>query len=147
MTAGEERSLCTHLATMRPDWPFHQIQYEVHQLVEQGYSAADLTAGCAEVAASKQYAPSILGIVVPETIAARYEQRKTQPKTRRRHTADDARICDICTKPQIVCQSSAANHGTLRDHDFVSVKDADLDRSKDPRGAIERAHLFTMPEE
>ena len=145
MTIGETRSLTTHLATMRPDWPQTQILYEVNKLAEEGYSVVDLTAACAEVAATKQYAVTILGIVVPEKIAERHQTNRAQPK-RRRYRPDEARICDICTKPETVCQSTAANLGTLRDHDFISIEDAERQR-RNPQAAIAEADLFNMPED
>jgi hypothetical protein len=148
MTAGEIKSLTTHLATMRDDWPQHQIIFEVNKLAEEGYSVVDLTAACAEVAASKQYAPAILAMVVPELIAERHAQ-PGKPKRRRRYRPDETRLCDICTKPEVVCQSTAANLGTLRDHDFISVEEAERQRAaaRNPKAAIAEADLFTMPED
>ncbi len=148
MTIGEIRSLTTHLATMRDDWPQSQILHQVNKLAEEGYSVVDLTAACAEVAASKQYAVTILGIVVPEVITARHTQN-TQPKRRRHFTPDAARICDICTKPERVCQSTAVNLGHLRDHEFVSVEEANTERAavRHPAAAIAGAELFTLPED
>jgi hypothetical protein len=148
MTLGEIKSLTTHLATMRDDWPQHQILYEVNKLAEEGYSVADLTAACAEVASSKQYAVTILGIVVPEVITDRHAQ-PAKTKRRRRYQPDAARICDICTKPETVCQSTAANLGRLRDHDFLSVEDATEQRAnaRNPQVVIAEADLFNLPED
>lgn len=145
MTAGEVRSLTTHLATMRPEWPQNQILHEVNKLAEEGYSVTDLTAACAEVAATKQYAVTILGIVVPEKIAERHQTKTTQPKRRRRHRPDDARLCDVCTKTQVVCQSTAANSGQNRDHDFISVEDADRQR-RAARNPAEKALMTAIPD-
>ncbi len=147
MTLGEIKSLTTHLATMREDWPSSQIMHQVGKLADEGYSVVDMTAACAEVAASKQYAVTILGIVVPEKITERHQQKAGQPKKRRRrYQPDEARICDICAKPEAVCQSTAANTGHLRDHDFLSVEDANR-RRRDPQTVIAKADLFNMPED
>lgn len=148
MTLGEIKSLTTHLATMRDDWPQHQILHQVNKLADEGYSVVDLTAACAEVAAGKQYAVTILGIVVPEVITARHAQRD-QPRSRRRFKPDEAKICDVCAKPELVCQSTAANTGALHDHEFVSIEDANTQRqvARNPAVAIARADLFALPED
>lgn len=38
------------------------------------------------------------------------------------------RLCDICGKPENVCEASAANTGPLRDHDFTSRNQGKLRR-------------------
>lgn len=147
-TLGEIKSLTTHLATMRDDWPQSQILHQVNKLADEGYSIVDLTAACAEVAAGKQYAVTILGIVVPETIATRHAQRE-QPRRRHRFQPDEAKICDTCAKPEVICQSTVANSGQLHDHEFVSIEDANTQRkvARNPAVAIARADLFTLPED
>ena len=38
-------------------------------------------------------------------------------------------LCNTCNKPQRVCQTAAGNTGSLRDHDFMSVAEADTKRA------------------
>lgn len=38
------------------------------------------------------------------------------------------RLCDICMKPEALCQRSAGNRGPLRDHDYLPAIEADAMR-------------------
>jgi hypothetical protein len=43
--------------------------------------------------------------------------------------ASRSELCDICCKPERQCQTSAGNRGSLRDHDFITVAQADRERA------------------
>lgn len=138
MTIAQIKGLTVLIRSTREDWDARAIDQAITTLADEGYTPADVTAACVEIAGdARNRAPITLSLKGPELIEKRHVQTarpKAGPARR-----DDGYLCDVCGLNEATCQATAGNLDG-RDHTFITVRAAQAERdTQRADGRLDRA--------
>lgn len=150
MGIGDIRAAVTVIRSIREDWDYRAIEQAISDLAAGDYDHPDILAACITIARNQDNrAPITLKLKAPDVINQARGGDRTPRRSYRPGRTDTRYVCDYCLKPESHCQLTAANTGELRDHDYISVADADRERAKARTGqrrTLPVPDLFKMPD-
>lgn len=124
MTIGDIRAAVGVVRCVRDDWPAHLVEGEIARLAEE-YTKSDVLYAITRIADDpSNRAPLMLTLKAPEIIE-KLHAKTAGPRTPGPEVLNKMSNCFICMKRRDVCQQSAGNRGSNKDHDFVSFADGE----------------------
>jgi hypothetical protein len=128
MTIPIIKGLTVLIRSIREDWDARAVEQAITTLADDGYSPADISAACVEIASDhRNRAPVTLSIKAPELIEKRHVQT-ARPKAGLK-SRDDSYLCDVCGLNEAACQATAGNLNG-RDHPFITARAAQTARDQ-----------------
>lgn len=131
MNIGNISAAVTVVRTIREDWDIRLVRGQIETLADGDYTHADILWVCVTVAENRNNrAPTMLTSLAQELISKLHEKTAVNRTwTGSPGRRDDGFLCDKCNKTEQQCQSAAGNLDG-RDHAFVSIRRAEVEREQ-----------------